>query len=364
MKITRAFVYKYQWTLLILVVLSNSNVFAQVSPLQQPPPPAGSHNETPGNVIEKLFSNPAANSSYASLYASPNSNSPYASVDGVPRFPSNFWGGLLHRHIVDAGTVLNGTLEDELSSKKSKIGDTFSILLADGYRLNNEQLIPQNAKIVGAVVSVTPASHKTNGVAGSVQISLQTLVLPDGASMPISASIMYNPNQPDKIDIKKGRGVPVGEYAKSLEYMGVYAAGSLTRTIGLPLPVKTQTSSGPDFLIKKGELLPVKLIQPLDMTAFMNSQPTSGNQSPNTQIPNTQVPNTQAPMMVPESRPPVNNGQVPGFNGAPGGQTNNWAVPGNQNASYPGGWPGNQPTPASGNNMLPGNNSPAGPEPF
>ena len=98
--------------------------------------------------------------------------------------------------MVDAGTVLNGTLVDELSSKKSKIGDTFSILLTEGYVRDNVQLIPANSKIVGAVNAVTPASTTSNGVAGSVQVSLQTLVMPDGRSMPISASILYNPNQP------------------------------------------------------------------------------------------------------------------------------------------------------------------------
>jgi hypothetical protein len=354
----------------IILLVSNNMTQAQgqVSSLQQLPP-SGNPNQPAGNIIEKLFSNPAAAGSSASLYANPYS--PYASAGSVSQFPSDFWGSLFHRHIVDTGTVLTGTLEDDLSSNTSKVGDVFSILLADGYKLNNEQLIPQNAKIVGTVVAATPASKKGNGIAGSVQISLQALVLPDGSSMPINAAIQYNPNQPAKFDITKGRGIPLGEYASSLEYSAIYAAGALTRQVGLPVAFKTQTGGGSDFILKQGVLLPVKLTQPLDMTAFVGSQSaqTLGNSVPNTMAPNT-VPestpglpanNGQMPGSIPTL--PANNGQMPNFNGAAGGQNNNWAMPGNQNPSYPGSWPNNQPAPYS-NNTMPGNSSPAGPEPF
>ena len=103
------------------------------------------------------------------------------------------------------------------------------------------------------------------------------------------------------------------------------------------------------------------------MTAFVNSQSAQaqGNQAPNAQLPNTQAPDAQAPNMVPGATlgPPMNNVQTPGFNASGGGLNDSLAIPGNQNSAYPQGWPGNQ-LPSAPNNTLPGNNSPAGPEPF
>ena len=334
-----------------ILIVSNSQTQAQgqVSSLQQLPPSSNNQSQPSSNAIDKLFSNPA--SSYASLYANPNTNSPYGSIEGVPK--GDFWGGLFHRHIVDAGTVLNGTLEDDISSKTSKIGDIFSILLTNGYTSNNEQLIPAYTKIVGTIVAVTPAKQTKNGVAGSVQINLQTLVLPDSTSMPISASVQYNPNQPKKFDITKGRGIPIGEYAQSFEYSAVSAAGSFTRQLGFPLPYKTQTGGGPDFVVKQGELLPVKLTQPLDMTTYVSSHPSQAASS-QAQTTSNQTPNTTGSTTV----LPINNGSLPGLT----------RLPANESPTigpiYQEPWPGNQPLPSSSNNTLPGNSAPAGPDPF
>lgn len=362
MRIIKVYIYSI---VAVIISFACHHAQAQVSSLQQPPV---TQNGNTSNILEKLFANPAANGAFANINAVPNADSAYNSIKGVPRFQNSFWGGLFNKQLVDAGTVLNGTLEDDLSSKSSKVGDTFSILLLDGYTLNNVQLIPLNARIVGVVSAATPASHQNNGVAGSIQISLQALVLPDGTSMPIIANVMYNPNQPSKIDIKKGRGIPIGEYASAIEYSVVQAAGSLTRQVGLPLPYKTQTSGGPDFFLKKGQLLPVKLIQPLDMTAFVNSHALQNNQitnqsanqtlnqSPN-QVPNTGLLNGSAPNMLLEPMAPSNTNQNFGFNGIPPSQSTF-----NQNTPNSTGWPGGMPN--SFSNTLPGNTSPAGPEPF
>ena len=91
------------------------------------------------------------------------------------------------------------------------------------------------------------------------------------------------------IDTKKGRGVPVGEYAHQIGYSFVYAAGALTHQFGIPMPVKTQTGNGPDFDIQQGQLLPVKLTQPLDMTAFATNLPPQSQTNQSPQIPNQQT---------------------------------------------------------------------------
>ncbi len=311
----------------LAILIASSNIaFAQVSTLQQPQP-SSSQNQSPVNMINNLFNNPAA-ANAASSEANPYGNTPYSYTGGLPRFSGDFWGNLFHRHVVEAGTVLTGTLQDDLSSKTSKTGDVFSILLADGYKSNNEQLIPENARIIGTVVSATPAVTTGNGVAGSLQISLQTLSLPDGRSMPISAAIQYNPNQSAKTDITKKNYLPIGQYLQSAEYAVISSGGALARQMGLAMPIKTQTGGGPDFVLNKGELLPVKLSQPLDVSSLISPPASTTPGNPPT-APNPQPGSTTLPAPAPNPLPRLTF-----------------------------------PMPDSNANTLPGNSAPAGPEPF
>ena len=176
----------------------------------------------------------------------------------VPKFTPDFWKGQLQRR-VPAGAVLSGILEDDLSSAKSKAHDIFAIGLEDGFALNGEEVIPAGSKIVGTVLSVTSAKELRHGHPGKLEVSLKTLVLPDGRHIPFCGFIDSNPNHLSQNEPhKRYPGKSMAEYGQSL---GAFF-GSFTSGIGLAL---NRRQRGQEFKLQKGEVLPVRLSRSLDM---------------------------------------------------------------------------------------------------
>jgi hypothetical protein len=184
---------------------------------------------------------------------------------------SNFWqtgAGNLARdeNVIGENVVLTGILDDDLSSKTSKVGDVFAIVLEDGYVVSGKTLIPKGSRIIGSVAAVTPAKSLYNGYPGTLQISLQSLVLPDGSNMPVYAFLDHNPNStvPPPNQQRK-YGVPVAQYGKSLSSGLLTSLGSLGTRAGLPFANAHYRKPGNDFVLKKGEMLPVRLNRSLDL---------------------------------------------------------------------------------------------------
>jgi hypothetical protein len=241
----------------------------------------------------------------------------------MPQNASHFMSNLPNMsnpNLITSGTVLTGVLQEDISSKKNKAADIFSIMLPENYIVNDRLLIPQYSKFVGSIVSVSPAKKARHGNPGNLQVSIQTLVSPDGASIPVNAFIDYNPNENNKINPKKSSGIPLGQWGKSAAYSLFYLGGSFGSRAGVPSYYNKQTKGGKDFSLSKGELLPVRLTQSLDVTPLL---------AKNVQ---TNMPNLErAPLM-----PAIN--QTNDSNSAPN-------IP-------------------SGTNLMPGVTNPAGPEPF
>ena len=115
----------------------------------------------------------------------------------------------------------------------------------------------------------------------------------------------------------------MGEWGKSAMYSLHYAAEGVGSKLGLPIFYKGQTGAGVEFSVTRGELLPVRLSEPLDVTPIMN--------------------NRQAimPGFAPPFAAPILN-QIPNAINTP--------TPTN--------------TPVPNNTMMPNITTPAGPEPF
>ena len=181
-----------------------------------------------------------------------------ANAGFMPQFSPDFWKGQLNSR-VPVGTVLSGILNDNLSSQKSKQGDIFEIELQDGWALNGKELIPKHSKIVGTVVNASPAKLLRHGAPGRLQVSLQSLVLPDGRNLPFSGFIDHNPNlDPKNEPITRNHGASLKDYGQSLSSF----LGSFTSGIGVVL---NRRNRGLDFELKKGEVLPVRLNRNLDL---------------------------------------------------------------------------------------------------
>lgn len=213
----------------------------------------------------------------------------------VPKFSPEFWKGQMNNR-VPIGTVLTGILESDVSSRQSQTGDIFTIRLEDGYFSGSKEIVPRNSKIVGAVVAASPAKFMTHGHPGSLKVSLQTLVFPDGRNTPIYGHLDHNPNM-DLIDDPRD-----SQLASSLSYYPRATAASLARVgktlsgrlIGIRPGIR---SRGLDFKLSEGEVMAIKLNRSLDLNNM--SPPPTAYIPPGTPLPGgVSIPLRQAPGYV------------------------------------------------------------------
>jgi hypothetical protein len=232
---------------------------------------------TPTGPVTTGFLNQPGNNPFAGMGTSGGQNGSFPGMSpgagGVPGMgPGGFPVGGGANNIIQqilstripTGTVMTGTLNDDLSSKKSQTGDLFSIVLNDGFFLNGIEVIPRNARIVGTVVNVMRAGGQHGmGMPGTVEISLTTLVFPDGRSMPFGGNIDHNPaaiqKKPPKV-VNSGFGL--GSYGQQLTSM----FGSFSQNSGYLRSVRNQ---GPEFDVKSGTLVPIKVTRTLDLTKMV-----------------------------------------------------------------------------------------------
>lgn len=262
-----------------------------------------------------------------------------SALPGAPgASPSSIWNQTGNR--VGVGTLLNGILEDDLSSGKNHAGDVFSIRLEDGFFKNGLEVIPRHSKIVGAVMHTVPGGMQTHGNPGNLQVSLQTLVFPDGRNTPISGFLVHNSNMDMMGDPRKNSAAFAASYYPK---QVVHSLGSIGRTLsGRAIGIKPgYTQRGSDFKLSQGEALAVRLNRSLDLT-HMAPPPTNfaptGMTIPNTSLPVVPgvpyIPNGNAlgnsvgnpyanpfgaagavgtGTVAPVSAPPFNSGQQPNF---------------------------------------------------
>lgn len=182
-----------------------------------------------------------------------------AQFQSPKQLPSGFWqgqqGGIANR--LQSGTMLTAVMDDEISSGRNKAGDLFALNLDDGFIQGGMQVIPRGSRIVGAITHVVPAKTQRAGNPGSLQVSLQSLVLPDGTHIPFSGFIANNPNHAYKNPPKKRT------LGFDIKDTGSHMAGmmsSFTNGIGF---MYAKQYRGNEFYLDKGELVPVRLNKPL-----------------------------------------------------------------------------------------------------
>lgn len=193
----------------------------------------------------------------------PLPSAPLPAASGIPgrnALTQEFWAGnhpsLSNR--IQAGVILTTVLEHEISSGTSKVGDTFALRLDDGYARNGLQIIPAGSRIIGSVIGVTPARDLRGGHAGQLQVSLQTLVMPDGVThVPFHGFIDSNPNHAFKSPPQqRNLGNDVRDYGQQVSGM----MGSFTSGLGT---TQRRRHQGLDFELDNGDLVPVRLNQTL-----------------------------------------------------------------------------------------------------
>ncbi|MDR3616285.1 MAG: TrbI/VirB10 family protein [Candidatus Obscuribacterales bacterium] len=225
----------------------------------------------------------------------------------VPKFDPAMFQQMQASRVMP-GTVLTGILENEVSSKNSKSGDIFFIRLEDGYISNGKQLVPPQSKILGTVTCSISSKTRKGAAPGSVSIALQTLILPDGRTLPFTGFIEHNPQ--DDASNQSNRN-PMGTAGKYAKQTGYGAMNFVTRRVGFPMYMP---NVGAELTLKKGEVMPIRLNGPIDISkatlpvsALPNGQMAQANGGPTGMGMGMPPQNMQSSQM-----PPSMNGAFPG----------------------------------------------------
>ena len=209
----------------------------------------------------------------------------------VPKFDPAMFRQMQASRVMP-GTVLTGILENEVSSKNSKSGDIFFIRLEDGYMSNGVQLVPPQSKILGTVTSSVSSKTRKGAAPGSVSIALQTLILPDGRTLPFQGFIQHNPQ--DDVSNQSSRN-PVGTAGKYAKATGYGAMNFVTRRVGFPMYMP---NVGAELTLKQGEVLPIRLNGTIDISkATMPVSALQGGQGAPIGMPSQGGPGQMPPSM-------------------------------------------------------------------
>lgn len=89
---------------------------------------------------------------------------------------------------IPAGTVIRVQMDNEINSKVSSVGDTFTATLAAPVIINERNVLPPGTIIEGRVTKVKRASlGRKNGI---LEVSFQTMLMSDGAKREIEGILV------------------------------------------------------------------------------------------------------------------------------------------------------------------------------
>ncbi len=91
-------------------------------------------------------------------------------------------------HTVESGTVIRVRMNQELSSKNARVGDTFTVNVTEPvYSNNGVVVVPTGSTVTGRVDAVTRA--KRGGDPGTIDVSFIQIRLPNGTNRVINGSL-------------------------------------------------------------------------------------------------------------------------------------------------------------------------------
>jgi len=191
-------------------------------------------------AIAGCSSKPQGSSGEASSPAGPSSGASPAATNPPEQVPI----------IIPAGTVLSVRLDQQLGSKISQPGETFSGTLSRGVTIGGEPLIPSGAGVLGTILDAKPLGRFAGGA--TLALKLTSLKL-NGAGLRIETST--------RSYVAKGKGkrtgVMVGGGAGLGALIGGLAGGGKGAAIGAAAGAGAGTA-GTAFTGNKDIVLPVE----------------------------------------------------------------------------------------------------------
>lgn len=104
------------------------------------------------------------------------------------------------RFTVAADTTMRLRLNDKLSSKDARVGDTFASTVVTPLYARGVEVIPAGSIVTGHVTHVTRAGRKSQ--AGSLNVTFTSLELPNGARHAINASLTTSASADNEGEVK------------------------------------------------------------------------------------------------------------------------------------------------------------------
>ncbi|HEX8737167.1 MAG TPA: hypothetical protein VF721_17680 [Pyrinomonadaceae bacterium] len=96
-------------------------------------------------------------------------------------------------YTLQAGTTIQVKMDNEINSKVSSTGDTFTVTVSKPVIVRETEILPIGTIIEGRITNVKPAS--LGGGGGSFEVKFETLRLINGAKRPIDA-VLTNREKP------------------------------------------------------------------------------------------------------------------------------------------------------------------------
>jgi hypothetical protein len=171
-------------------------------------------------------------------------------------------------YTVPANTTMHLRLNDPLSSKDAKVGDTFTSTVETPVYVRGVEVIPAGAVVTGHVTHVTRASRKSQ--AGSLNVTFTHLERPSGSGHALNAALTASASADNEGEVKGksstkknvafvGAGAVVGGLING-------AAGAVTG--GLIGVGRGLIKKGQDAEVKPGTEFDVILNRAVTLTAY------------------------------------------------------------------------------------------------
>lgn len=110
------------------------------------------------------------------------------SADAQTRYPKRSSRPVYNSYTVRANTVIRVQMNDELSSERANVGDTFSATVTDPIYSGRTEIIPRGSTVYGRVETVNRAQRK--GKPGTIGVVFESIELPNGETRAINGSLI------------------------------------------------------------------------------------------------------------------------------------------------------------------------------
>jgi hypothetical protein len=191
-------------------------------------------------------------------------------------------------YTVTTGTILRVRMNNTLSSKRARVGDTFTTTVTEPvYSSNGVVVIPVGSSVTGRVDSVTPAGK--SGKPGQIDAHFTSVRLPNGRTRAINGSLTdlsegktASDNEGGVSGKKMGRRktIFIGGGAAGGAILGAAIGGGKGALIGGILGgaggfLGEKLTKGPEAEVKSGTEFGIYLNQAISLPRFAGEVPTN-----------------------------------------------------------------------------------------